>query len=75
MAAQNGSAEAAAGILGAAARLRGADDLTSADISRQIAELRAVLGERFDVLYEEGKSLDRDAALKRLDPAEALQGR
>ncbi len=61
-------------MLGAAARLRGADDLTSADISRQIGELREVLGPRFDELYEHGKSLDRDAALKQLDPAEALGG-
>ena len=74
IAGQSGMHESAARVLGAAARLRGADDATSADISRQVAELRGVLGERFDELYEYGKSLDRDAALKQLDPAEALAG-
>ena len=55
MAAQHGSPEAAARVLGAAARLRGADDLTSADISRQVSDLRTVLGERFDLLVRTGQ--------------------
>ena len=74
IAAQSGANETGARILGASARLRGADDLTSADISRQIKELRQALGEQFDEYYAHGKSLDRDAALKQLDPAEALAG-
>lgn len=68
----SGRPDLAAQILGAAARLRGADDLTSTDIARLVDELRERLGdEQFEHCYEAGKSLDRDAALKRLDPAEA----
>jgi tetratricopeptide (TPR) repeat protein len=74
IAAQSGGFESAARVLGAAARLRGADDFTSADISRQVADLRAALGARFEDVYDQAKGLDRDAALKQLDPAEALVG-
>jgi predicted ATPase/DNA-binding SARP family transcriptional activator len=63
----------AAEILGAAARLRGADDLTAVDIARQRAALQGELGiAEFARRYDHGKSLDRAAALQRLDPAEAL---
>jgi predicted ATPase/DNA-binding SARP family transcriptional activator len=57
----------AASILGAAARLRGADDPTSREIAALTATLRAVLGEqRFESLYAQGKALDRDTAIERL---------
>ncbi|HEY2272891.1 MAG TPA: hypothetical protein VGH30_08950, partial [Jatrophihabitantaceae bacterium] len=65
--------ETAAELLGASARLRGADDHTAHEIARLTTELRAALGdETFDAAYARGKGLDRDAAFKRLDPAEAL---
>jgi predicted ATPase/DNA-binding SARP family transcriptional activator len=61
---------AAAEVLGAAARLRGAEDLTSLDVGRLIAALRDALGDRaFATAYERGRALDREAASARLDPA------
>jgi tetratricopeptide (TPR) repeat protein len=61
-------AEAAA-MLGAAARLRGADDFTACEIVRLTATLRAALGDvRFEQLYEQGKALDRESAIERLAP-------
>jgi hypothetical protein len=61
---------AAAEVLGAAARLRGAEDLTSLDIGRLIAALREALGgDAFATAYERGRALERDAARARLDPA------
>ncbi len=64
---------AAAEVLGAAAVLRGADDLSSVEIRRLTGDLTTVLGkDGFDAAYARGKGLDRDAALKRLDPTEAL---
>jgi predicted ATPase/DNA-binding SARP family transcriptional activator len=65
----------AAEVLGASARLRGADDPTSVDIAQLTSVLAAALGpDEFTERYAHGKSLDREAALKRLDPAEALAG-
>jgi tetratricopeptide (TPR) repeat protein len=65
-----GAPDAAAEVLGAAARLRGAEDLTSLDIGRLIAALREALGgDAFATAYERGRALDRDAASARLDPA------
>jgi hypothetical protein len=58
----------AAMILGAAARLRGSDDASEPVISGMTARLRARLGADFDRGYSSGKSLDRDAALARIDP-------
>jgi hypothetical protein len=59
-------------MLGAAARLRGSDDATSADIIRMREALTTALGPaEFAARYEYGKHLDRDAAIARLDPAEA----
>lgn len=60
----------AAQMMGAAARLRGADDPTQLDIRRLAAALRAALGdEGYEAAYAQGRSLDHDAALARLDPA------
>ncbi len=65
-----GGHEDAAEVLGAAARLRGAEDRTSIDIRRLTAELREALGEdAFAAAYARGRALDRDAASARLDPA------
>ncbi len=70
---QQGRAEASAEVLGAAAALRGADDRSSVEIARLTSALQAALGDaEFDIAYARGKSLDREAALKRLDPTEAL---
>jgi tetratricopeptide (TPR) repeat protein len=61
--------EEAAVMLGASARLRGADDLTACDIRRITADLTDTLGaDRFGELYAEGKALDRDTAIERLAP-------
>jgi predicted ATPase/DNA-binding SARP family transcriptional activator len=59
----------AAVVMGASARLRGSDDHTALFISRLTRDLRATLGEEFDPAYAEGRTLGRDDALARLDPA------
>lgn len=60
---------AAAEMLGAAARVRGADDPTDRDIVVLSERLRGELGaERFAELYARGKSLDRPQAIERLTP-------
>lgn len=69
LAASDGNAAGAAEMLGAAARLRGAADLTDLDIRRISAALRAVLGAAFEERYAAGRALDRDAAIARLNPA------
>jgi hypothetical protein len=57
-------------MLGAAARLRGADDPTSREIADLTEQLRATLGDpTFEQRYQQGKALDRDAATERLRPA------
>ncbi|HZC72300.1 MAG TPA: BTAD domain-containing putative transcriptional regulator [Jatrophihabitans sp.] len=64
-----GDPDGAAVMLGAAARLRGADDPTSRDIAKLTERLRAALGDaRFADCYAQGKALDRDAAIERLTP-------
>jgi tetratricopeptide (TPR) repeat protein len=64
-----GDPAGAAVMLGAAARLRGADDPTARDIATLSARLRAALGDaRFDECYAQGKALDREAAIERLTP-------
>jgi predicted ATPase len=71
--AAEGRPEPAAQALGAAARLRGADDRSAIEVGRLTERLRADLGAAgFDAAYTHGKGLDRESALKRLDPAEAL---
>jgi predicted ATPase/DNA-binding SARP family transcriptional activator len=70
LAARSGEPAAAAMMLGAAARLRGADDATAPDIADLTDLIRAELGgPRFAELYAQGKALDRPAAIERLDPA------
>ena len=67
--ATSGDAAGAAVMLGAAARLRGADDLTAREIAELADLLRGELGtEGFAERYAEGKALDRNAAIERLDP-------
>ena len=59
----------AAELLGAAARLRGAEDRTHPEVARLTAELREALGDAgFATAFERGRALDRDDALRRLDP-------
>jgi tetratricopeptide (TPR) repeat protein len=59
----------AAVMLGAAARVRGADDPTACEIVRLTEELTRALGAaRFAELFATGKALDRDAAIERLSP-------
>ena len=74
LAAAAGRDEAAAEVLGAAARLRGGDDLTSPDIARLHAELGARLGTGFAARYGHGRALDRVTAVDRVDPAAVLAG-
>ena len=69
LAASDGRAVDAAQVLGAAARLRGAADLTDLDIRRITAALQAALGAAFDEQYAAGRALERDAAIARLNPA------
>jgi len=60
----------AAEMMGATARLRGADDPTQLDVKRLAAALRTTLGdEGYEAAYARGRALDRDAAIARLDPA------
>ena len=57
-------------ILGAARRLRGAEDPTHPEVARLTATLRERLGESvFAERFDRGRALDRDGALARLDPA------
>ncbi|MDT4914391.1 MAG: hypothetical protein QOC66_3519 [Pseudonocardiales bacterium] len=66
----SGDPNGAAVMLGAAARLRGADDPTSREIADLTEQLRATLGDpTFEQRYQQGKALDRDAATERLRPA------
>ena len=65
-----GDAAAAAEILGAAARLRGAEDRTDPTIVRLTAHLRETLGdEAYEAAFTAGRWQERDAALGRLNPA------
>ncbi len=69
VAAARGDHERAATVLGAAARLRGADDPTSPDIRKLAAALRDALGDhRFETVYAAGAALDRTAAIAALSP-------
>jgi tetratricopeptide (TPR) repeat protein len=70
VAANAGDPAGAATMLGAAARLRGADDPTNCEIVRLTERLTLELGaDRFAALYAHGKALERDAAIERLTPA------
>jgi predicted ATPase/DNA-binding SARP family transcriptional activator len=69
LATQMGLPVPAAEILGAAARLRGAEDATHPEVARLTVELRDALGDAgFAEAYGRGRALDRDGALSRLDP-------
>ncbi|HEU5266472.1 MAG TPA: BTAD domain-containing putative transcriptional regulator [Jatrophihabitans sp.] len=62
-----GDPERAATVLGAATRLRGADDPTSPDIRALTGKLRAELGDHaFEDAYAAGAALDRAAATEQL---------
>lgn len=58
----------AATVLGAAARLRGTEDRSEPQIAELTTNLRAALGEDFEVMFGRGMALDRPAAIARLDP-------
>jgi predicted ATPase/DNA-binding SARP family transcriptional activator len=70
LALRTGNLAQAAEMLGAATRLRGADDATQLDVKRITAALREQCGDDgFEAAYERGRALDRDAAIARLTPA------
>jgi ATP/maltotriose-dependent transcriptional regulator MalT len=69
LAVATGRFERAAELLGAAARLRGADDATNLDVRRLTERLREALGAGFEVAYDRGRALDRATAIARFDPA------
>jgi predicted ATPase/DNA-binding SARP family transcriptional activator len=57
-------------ILGAAARLRGAEDRTHPQVARLTASLRERLGgDAFDTAFARGRALSQREALARIDPA------
>ncbi|MBB3326170.1 BTAD domain-containing putative transcriptional regulator [Microlunatus antarcticus] len=58
----------AATVLGAAARVRGADDPTEPTVLRLTTALRDRLGDAFDPAYAAGWTLGSAAAVARLDP-------
>jgi tetratricopeptide (TPR) repeat protein len=64
-----GSAEDAAVMLGAAAAVRGSDDLTDLTSTLLRKRIQASLGGGFDEFYAQGRSLPRDEAVVRLNPA------
>jgi hypothetical protein len=60
----------AAEIVGAAARLRGADDRSSPDLIALRANVVTQVGApTFESAYSRGRSMDRENAIARLDPA------
>jgi hypothetical protein len=65
-----GEPERAAELLGAGAAVRGADDPTDPMTALLAPRLRAALGaDSYDRAYRNGKALDRQAAVERLDPS------
>jgi tetratricopeptide (TPR) repeat protein len=62
------SDELAAEVLGAAARLRGADDWTQLDVVRMTEDLGDLLSGPYAVPYARGRAMVREAAIARLDP-------
>jgi hypothetical protein len=64
-----GRAEAAAVMLGAAAKVRGSDDLTDPPVAWLTDTLRQTLGGRFAEKYAEGKGLALPRAVAALSPA------
>jgi hypothetical protein len=65
-----GDPERAAELLGAGGAVRGADDPTDPMTAPLSAKIRAALGpDRYDRAYQNGRALDRQAAIERLDPS------
>ena len=65
--------EAAAETLGAAAAIRGSDDPTARDVLALTGSLGEALGEHaFAAAYERGRTLERAAAVRRIDPGPVL---
>lgn len=58
--------------LGASARLRGSDDPGDPVVSRLVDRLRGELGEAYEELYRQGRSLPRADAAEAIDPDRAL---
>lgn len=70
LAAAHGLVEDAAEVLGAATRLRGAEDAGNPLVSALVRRIRDVLDDAtYEAAFARGRALDRDAALARLDPA------
>ncbi|WP_116449937.1 BTAD domain-containing putative transcriptional regulator [Blastococcus litoris] len=58
----------AAVVHGAAVRLRGAEDPTDPSTAELVAALRATLDDGYDAAFAEGRALDPDEAVARIDP-------
>jgi len=69
LAAQVGEPAVAAEILGAAAQLRGADDLTNLDVAALITSLGGLETGPYAAAYLAGRDLSRDEAIARVAPA------
>lgn len=68
-AARSGHPEQAAEMLGAAARLRGAQDVNDPTIAAARAVAREALGDKeFTVAFERGRAMSRRQAFARIDP-------
>jgi hypothetical protein len=66
----HGRAAESAELLGAAARLRGAEDATHPEVAALTAALRRELGDAgLAEAFGRGRALGREGALARLDPA------
>jgi ATP/maltotriose-dependent transcriptional regulator MalT len=64
-----GRSQETAEILGAAAQVRGADDLTHLDVRRLDGALGGLLAGQYAATYQRGKAMRRHDALARVDPA------
>jgi tetratricopeptide (TPR) repeat protein len=69
LAVADGRLEDAAEIVGAAARLRGAEDMSEPDVAGLDAALGGLSNGRYAANYASAKQLDRDAAIARINPA------
>ncbi|MGX7679024.1 BTAD domain-containing putative transcriptional regulator [Jatrophihabitans sp. DSM 45814] len=68
-AADQGYDRESAAMLGAAAQLRGADDKTDTFVRSLTQRLRQSMADDFGEFYQQGRQLDREAALERVNPA------
>jgi predicted ATPase/DNA-binding winged helix-turn-helix (wHTH) protein len=68
---RSGDPELAAEVLGAAAALRGADDLTQMDIVRLADELGGLFEGAHSAAYARGRAMAREGAIARVDPRQA----